>query len=245
MKANRPKLWALLVLVLGGAGAFAATQGAPAEAADHLDPPNRVHSTPVGAPTDDREADIADVFAWTNGAAGASQTTTLVMSFDGPNMPAELSAVPCDPDVLYQIHIDTNGDPTDGTPTFEDEHTINVRFGADADSHCFVEASFASASGVTPIYGGTITGATEHVLARGAVRVQAGLFDDAFFFDLDGFRMLLDTGMLSSFYSLTHPGEQHDSFAGLNTPAIVVEFPTSALGASGAIRVWGSTARHD
>ncbi len=236
MKANRPKLWALLVLVLGGAGAFAATQGAPAEAADHLDPPNRVHSaTPA---TDDRAADIADVFAWTNGAAGASQTTTLVMSFDGPNAPADLSAVPCDPDVLYQIHIDTNGE-TAGD--FGDEHTINVRFGADTGDHCYVEATFASSG--TPIYAGAIRGATEHALARGEVRVQAGVFDDAFFFDLEGFRTLLATGALTSFYSLSHPGMSRDFFAGLNTPAIVVQFPTSALGAAGAIRVWGSTSR--
>jgi hypothetical protein len=94
-------MWALLVLALGGIGAFAATQGARVEAADHNDPPDRVK--PGTATTPDRASDIADVFVWANGT-GSTQTTVFAMSFDGPNAHGA-HALTCDPDVLYQFHI--------------------------------------------------------------------------------------------------------------------------------------------
>jgi len=280
MQALRPKLWAPLVLVLGGVGAFAASQGAPVEAADHNDPPNRVHNT-ASPSTDDREADIADVFAWTSGT-GAAQRTTLALTFDGPNTPAALTAMPCDPDVLYQIHITADGGicpvsvfvdpdtfpcntpsaghpcgqytPTGGSPTdcsaeFGDMHTINVRFapnGAASTATCVVQAEFAGLDGATPIAPAPVVGAVETNITAGMVSLHAGLHDDAFFFDLAGFQQLLATGMLSSLMG-------NDSFAGLNTPVIVIEFPTSAITHSthslfaptspNAIRVWASTSR--
>jgi len=280
MQALRPKLWAPLVLVLGGVGAFAASQGAPVEAADHNDPPNRVHSaTPT---TDDRHADIADVFAWTRGS-GTTQTTVLAMSFSGPNTPAALTAIPCDRDVLYQIHITADGgicptsvvDEGDGMThactgavagtdcghymigstttqchaTFTDMHTINVRFapnGAAATATCVVEAEFVGGDGATAI-SPSIAGMVETNLTQGTTQLYAGLRDDAFFFDLTGFQgVLTDTAhSLGNFHNM-------DTFAGMNTPVVVIEVPTTAIAHSahalpgaGAsyIRVWGSTSR--
>ncbi|MFO0684875.1 MAG: DUF4331 family protein [Sandaracinus sp.] len=237
MKANRPKLWALLVLVLGGAGAFAATQGAPAEAADHLDPPHRTNpaAVPTGT-TADRAADIADVFAWTTGTDPATSHTVLALTFDGPNLPADLSALPCDPDVAYQLHIDTNGSLGDST-TFADEETITVRFGTDDADHCMVR--FEGIPGTTI----PLEGPIETTLSRGgatpSVQAFAGLRDDHFFFDLTGFQATLTSLSLSNV-------NDRDFFAGQNTPAIVVEFPTAALALGTApIRVWASTARHN
>lgn len=227
MKANRPKLWALLVLVLGGAGAFAATQGAPAEAADHLDPPHRTNpaAVPTGS-TADRAADIADVFAWTDGTNPATSHTVLILSFDGPNLPADLDGVPCDPDVLYTLHINTSGDP------YGDDETIDVRFANDGADHCFVQ--FQGIPGTSQ----SLEGQVETTLSRGDVQAFAGLRDDAFFFDLQGFQDTLMTGALANV-------SDRDSFSGKNTPAIVVEFPTAALTlGTNPIRVWASTARH-
>ncbi len=286
MQALRPKLWAPLVLVLGGAIAFAASQGAPVEAADHNDPPLRVHSTPTGAPTDDRASDIADVFAFTRGT-GSAQTTVLAMSFDGPNAPSALTAVPCDRDVVYQIHITSDGGicpamVDDGTGTLvactgadathpcgqftpsggsamdceaahADMHTINVRFapnGTGSTATCVVQAEFASAPGAAAISATPIAGAVETELTSGSIHMYAGLRDDAFFFDLAGFQQTLAMGSLQ-FHSIVSTGTA-DFFAGLNTPVIVFEFPTSAITrATGALpptgtvfRVWGSTARY-
>lgn len=290
MQALRPKLWAPLLLVLGGAIAFAGSQGAPVEAADHNDPPLRVHTPPSGASTDDRASDIADVFAYTRGT-GTSQTTVLAMSFDGPNAPSALTGVPCDPDVVYQIHVTADGGvcptnvdgdacmspsasepcghytPAGGSPMpcapgFTDTHTINVRFalnGTGASASCVVQAEFAAAPGATAISATTIAGEVEDSTltnAAGDVHLYAGLRDDAFFFDLAGFQASISSSPPTlSFYSLSHPGEWADFFAGLNTPVIVLEFPTSAItgaAATGALdptthhvfRVWGSTARY-
>jgi hypothetical protein len=232
MTGNRPKLWALLVLVLGGAGAFASTQGNHVEAADHLDPPHRVNPAdpPAGAgAAADRAADIADVYAWTTD----DDHLVLIMSFDGPNAPDALDGVPCDRDVLYEIHIDNNIQPFMGTGA-EDEFTIQARFGEDDVGNCMVQ--FSGVPGITA--GTTLEGAVEHTLTRGDVQAFAGLRDDAFFFDLQGFRTTVSTGTLSFV-------NDRDFFAGQNTPAIVLEFPLIAVSPTDeTIRVWGSTSRH-
>lgn len=282
MQALRPKLWAPLVLVLGGAGAFAASQGAPVEAADHNDPPNRVHSTAFGMPraaTDDGAADIADLYVWNNGT-GSSQHTVIALSFDGPNPATPAFDLPCDPDVLYQIHITADAicptqiDDGGGTlvtctgqsaaepcghimpattpitcaPIFTDMHTINVRFAqvGGSTSDCYVQAEFAADTGLTPIAANPVVAMLEDdTVSSGGVQLYAGLRDDSFFFDLQGFQdVLAGTHMLSSIHM------DRDSFAGMNTPVIVVEFPTSALtrnthaiGSATGYRVWASTSR--
>lgn len=232
MKKNRPTWWALLVLGLAGAAGLASTSGTYVEAADHLDPPLRTNPAdpPAGAGTAaDREADIADVFAWHTGS-GATGTITTVLSFGGPNPPAADQAVPCDPDVVYQIHISSDAD-------FEDEHTIEARFGTDDLDNCFVRVTgapgmMASEEIVVPVeYDASLN------VPSGVVRVHAGLHDDAFFFDLEGFRTTVMTGTLSFV-------NDRDFFAGQNTPAIVVEFPLLAVSpANERFRVWASTNR--
>ena len=275
MQSLRPRMWALLVLVLGGAGAFAATQGAPVEAADHLDPPNRVHGA-VAPAVDDRAADIADVFVWNRDNAG-TQNTVLALSFDGPN-PAGAHALTCDRDVVYQIHLTADGGicPTmadDGSGThnvacsapaaghpcgqvtlaaggtancnasFADMQTINIRFAQNGMLGCVVQAEFVGGDGAAPISATAIRGAVETNIVSGNVSLYAGLRDDAFFFDLAGFRATLTSGTLSFTGA--------DFFAGQNTPVVVLEFPTSAIARSAhalpptgtVLRVWASTAR--
>lgn len=224
MTSHRPKLWSLAVLALGGISAFAATQIAHVEAADHLDPPARTNpmNTPPGT---DRAADIADVYAWHQGT-GADARLVVAMSFAGPNAPVAGQRVSCDRDVLYTIHIDNDGDGVG-------EHNIEARFGRDSNMNCLVQFSNVPGSA------GPIVAATEHTLTRGPVKVYAGLRDDAFFFDLQGFRETLAMGTVRM-------QSDRDFFAGMNTSVMVVEMPlTAALATPVApIRVWGTTQRH-
>lgn len=231
MKKNRPTWWALLVLGLAGAAGLATTSGTYVEAADHLDPPARVSpdTTMGGTATPDREADIADVFAWHTGT-GTTGTITTVLSFAGPNPAAADQAVPCDPGVVYQIHITNDADA-------DDEFTIEARFAEDDAGNCFVRVTgapgmVAGDEIVAPVeYNGSLT------VPSGVVRAHAGLHDDAFFFDLQGFR---DSLSMSSLEFVA----DRDFFALQNTSAIVVEFPLLVVSpANERFRVWASTSR--
>jgi hypothetical protein len=73
----------------------------------------------------------------------------------------------------------------------------------------------------------------------GGGRTTAGLYDDPFFFDLDGFKgsvLGADNGRQLC------DGDEVDFFLGLNISAIVLRVPNEALGGDGqAISVWAST----
>lgn len=229
MTRIRPALWATLVLILGGVAGLAATSGNHVEAADHLDPPARVSD---GA-TPDRAADIADVFAWHTGMGAAGRVTT-VLTFAGPVPGAADQAITCDPDVLYNIHISNDAD-------LDDEFTIDVRFAEDSLGNCFVRVT-----GVPGMTGNMVV-PTEIATTRGDVDVFAGLRDDPFFFDLEGFQ---DTvAALSNTQPDAPDGllmtNDRDFFENLNASSIVIEFPLLAVSSDSAtpFRVWASTAR--
>jgi hypothetical protein len=189
-------------------------------AADHLDPPMRTNPDSGGM---DRNADIADIYAWHQGE-GANRALVTALTFSGPNNAAANQAVACDRDVLYTIHIDNTGD---GMP----EHNIRVRFGRDDRMNCF--ARFEGVPGLSA----PVVTRTESVRNTGGVRLFAGLRDDPFFFDLVGFRETLAMGM-PRFVN------DRDFFARKNSSAIVVEVPlAAALGAGTTLRVWATTGR--
>jgi hypothetical protein len=232
MTQHRPTLWALLVLAIAGGAGLAATSGNHVEAADHLDPPARTNPDSGGT---DRNADIADVYAWHTGS-GATGRVTTVLSFSGPNAPSATQEVACDRDVLYSIHLSNDAD-------LDDEFTIEARFGLDDLGNCFVQISGAPgmAAGTSMIV------PVEVATTRGDVDVYAGLRDDAFFFDLVGFREMVDgldgTPAYPAGMGLRMINDR-DFFAGLNTSAIVVEFPLTAVSPTNqSFRVWASTAR--
>jgi hypothetical protein len=129
---NRRRTLALVAAAgLATAGGLA-LRSSRSHAADHLDPPTRTDPAAVMAGTNaDRNADIADVYAWHQGTS-PNQTLVLALSYAGPNAPAAGQAVPCDRDVLYSIHIDNSGDA-------RAEHTISARFATDSTNrNCFV-----------------------------------------------------------------------------------------------------------
>ncbi|MEO6387238.1 MAG: DUF4331 family protein [Croceibacterium sp.] len=208
-----------LPLALGGAGLAAAfvllTPGIGILAADHLDPPSR--TDPAMDSTPDRPADIADIYAW-----HTSTSVILALTFSGPQ--ATTLPATYDRDVLYGINISNAGATTDT------EIPIRIKFGQDGANQYGVDVS--GIPGVT----GDITGPVETIITKDGVKVRAGLYDDPFFFDLQGFRNTLATGNLAF-------NPNRDFFAGQNLTAVVIEIPRDRIEAGSRLDIWASTAR--
>jgi len=205
---------------------IAGTWAARSYAADHLDPPARTNPSAGG---ERRTADIADIYAWHQGD-GAARKFVTALTFNGPEMPTPTQSQACDRDILYTINVSNDAD-TDA------EVTIEARFGADDQGNCFVQ--FSGIPGVT----GSVIARTEHVTTVAAdTMVFAGLREDPFFFDLDGFRAI----------PAPEPGPnglggftRDDFFEGQNDSTIVIEAPYAAVAgtADAPIKVWATTAR--
>ncbi len=206
----------------GGAGisalaAMILVPGQLALSADHLDPPAR--TDPAVDSTPDTPADIADVYAWSD-----ATNAYFAVSFAGPQAPG----VPAfyDRDVLYTLNIST------AAPATSSEVNVTFRFGG---------ATNGTGSGISvenlPGVAGPIVGPVESLLTRDGVRVYAGLRDDPFFFDLQGFRDTRSSGTLMF-------NNTRNFFAGKNDTVVVFEIPKTRLGGnSNAIDVWSTTAR--
>jgi hypothetical protein len=187
----------------------------PTRAADHLDPPAR--TDPDVDSTPDMPADIADVYAW-----HTASSVIIAVTFSGP----QSTALPAsyDRDVLYTINVSNDSVAT--TP----EYKIETRFGQDGAAN---GVQIAGLPGVT----GTIVGPVESNLNKDGVLARAGLFDDPFFFDLQGFRTTRSTGVLSF-------NKNRNFFAGQNLTAIVLQIPRARLeNGTNPIRIWATTAR--
>lgn len=184
------------------------------EAADHLDAPARTDRD--FDPTPDVPADIADVYAW-----HTPQFFNVALTFAGP-APAN-SAGNYDREVLYTINISNEGLATDA------EFPIRIRFGRDGQA---VGVKIENVPGA----GGTIIGPVETDLQQNGVTARAGLFDDPFYFDLQGFRTTRSTGSLSF-------DNTRDFFRGQNDTGVVIQIPRAAVDKGVPIRVWATADR--
>lgn len=219
---------ASLMCALGiGLGVWAATR-TNVEAADHLDPPARVNpmNDPPGT---DRAADIGDVYTWHYTDGDGNQKLVLAMVYAGPNPAAADQAGTYDADVLYTFHIDEN---EDGTA----EHRIHARFGQSASGNWGVQLE-----GVPGADAAQIAGPVEYVNRIPGITdgfFYAGLREDPFFFDLQGFRETTAMGTLRF-------DNTRDFFAGQNSSVIVLELDADDFtpGADDSINVWGTTGR--
>ena len=181
---------------------------AVALAADHAEAP--------GAASDPA-ADIADFYAW-----HADGSLYAIVTF-APLTAAGGSAT-YDADVLYTIHIDSNAD---NTPDID----VELRFGQNGAGEWGVQALNL------PGADGAVEGAVESNITSGSATVYAGLRDDPFFFDLDGYLTTLSTGTISFDAS-------NDSLAGTNITAIAVQMDaTTASGGNDQVQLWATTAR--
>jgi hypothetical protein len=200
------KTLALTTAGLLAAAAVATWNAGDVVAADHAEAP-AVQAAPA--------ADIADFFAWqTDGGAIASVITFAPLTAAGGNFT-------CDNTVLYTVHTDFDADNVS-------DQQVHVRFGTTDGGDCGMQVTVVG--GLNP---GVLEGATETVLNDAALGLTAwaGLADDPFFFDLQGYQDTLATDTLA-FTGV-------DAFAGTNVSAIVVEFPANPTAPQ--FQTWATT----
>ena len=207
--------------VAGSATAIAAAllfvPGAPNFAADHLDPPSRTDL--AVDPTPDLPADIADIFAWY-----ADDTVRVIVTFGGPNNPNRPASF--DRDVLYKISIST------ALPADTPDVVIRARFGPGKNPNEW-GVRFEGVPGVT----GAIEGPVETTLVKDGVKARAGLFDEPFFFDLQGFRETRSMGKIRF-------DNRRNFFDANNDTALVLEIPKDRFAsATTPLEFWITTSR--
>jgi hypothetical protein len=197
-------------------------------AADHLDAPG------LTSPGGDAALDISDVYAFRT-QGGKSVLVLNVNGFTAPGKQALFASgaprVAKTKKVAYTLRIDNDGDAVPDV-------NLRARFGR------------ANAAGVQPL---TLARNGKRVLkgrssAFGRTRINrshrysvfAGVRDDPFFFDLDGFVNILSNEPGKSFIGCTEP--RTDRFAGTNVSSIVIAVPPGKLTDKGStIGVWGTT----
>jgi hypothetical protein len=190
------------------AGAVLAT-ALPALAADHAEAPGTEA---------DAAADIADLYAWHS----AEGTLVTALTFAGLSAPGDMAIY--DPEVLYGIHIDHDADN-------QADIDIWARFGQDDQGNWGVQVIDL------PGTGAPVSGPVEQVIPVPGGKLYAGLRDDPFFFDLQGFTDTVTTGVLSF-------DSSRDSLAGTNVTALVLEMDLgSALEGSESLQIWATTSR--
>jgi hypothetical protein len=189
-------------------------------AADHGD----------GAASTDEVADIASLYAWHT----ENGTIVTVLTF-APFNEAGGSAL-YDPEVLYGIHIDNNGD---NTPDID----IWARVGQNSEGEWGLQvvnlpgasaAADADLCGTAPGHCGPV----ETVIDTGSnTRMYIGYRDDPFFFDSEGYNQSLTEEMWAF-------DVNRDHFAGLNVTALVLEMNAEAAsGDSDNLQIWATTSR--
>jgi hypothetical protein len=185
-------------------------------AADHLD------GTAVSA---NGAVDINDLYVFEGSDAGNTILTITLNPAAGV-----ISGTTFDSGAEYLFLVDTDADAVE-------DMTLAVTFDDPVDG----EQAFTVTRDGTTIATGT-TGATAAI--DGGGQAWAGLVDDPFFFDLEGFSQLkttlLDAGTLADAISLICDADPDTNFfAGFNGSAIVLELPDAELG--GEIAVWAAT----
>jgi len=167
----------------------------------------------------DAALDITDVYVFDSG----NNRTAIVVCWAGFNdsRPQPDTAALYDPNALYTIHVDNDGDNLA-------DHQIYWRYGISADDQWGIQWT-----GI-PGTDGAVSGGVETIFDAGALaRVWTGWADDPFFFDAGGYLMTVATGIISF-------DPTRDFLAGLNVTAAVIEVDTDALTGGNPIQVWAT-----
>lgn len=228
---KRAILAALAATALTAAALAAVVTGGPrpSAAADHVDAPGL---TPPGG---NFQLDLTDVYAW----RARNGNTVLAMNVNGLTAPGKrpvfASGVPNvsrTKAATYWLRVDSNGDAVSDVD-------LGVSFSK--PNAAGVQTMTVTRNGKRLLAGKTSPGKAVTVNREGAVRAYAGLRDDPFFFDLDGFINILSKEAGKSFLGCT--GARTDFFAGKNVSSIVLELPAGMLTRSGStmIGVWSAT----
>lgn len=194
------------------------TAGVPALAADHRDSP---------VVDDDPAADINDVYMFRDPADKTK--LVLVLSTYPLVNPRFATSYQYDPDVIFQIGIDLNGDGAN-------DRFVTAQFSPltnGAGSLQTVTVTLPGGKKVT----GNVTQPTIQtpepkptIISQDGIKVFAGQRDDPFFFDLVGFNRVVAKINATSVNG--GPGQadpslftHKDAFAGFNIEALVIEAP--------------------
>lgn len=207
-------------------------------AADHAESPG-VDADPAG--------DLADIFLFIS--PENPNRLVGVMTFGGRPAPrSRTDIVYCDPKLIYVLNIGR----ANAAGAFTNTPVIKVvaRFGKSDTGRCGVQLENV------PGAGGTFSGPTETILtSSGGVRAFAGMRNDPFFFDAEGYN-----GMVAAFDSAAPAGgylvnsfglgtrARRDSFANRNITLVVFEMDVNAVapavgGVRPKIQAWATTAR--
>ncbi len=191
----------------------------------------------LGPPLGDQRLDLCDLYAF---QSPSDPTRTVIILNANP------SADALHPDAIYRLAIDNNGDLLNdiafsyvfSTPQ-NGKQTVNVFVAKGA------EAQSVEAVGTKIISDAEVSfGATPNIVESGGYTFFAGARSDAFFFDYDGIKNLFDTSGGRKFTAPHMEGGKSpwtgkDSNTEANVFSIVMELPTSELGANPSIRIWG------
>ena len=235
------RVWLVAAVAIAGIGSLVAVRATVGS--DHQDTPE-VELSP--------RMDINDVYAF----PGASDDRiVLVMTTSSPLTPAQTPTAVFDPNLLYQLKIDNNGDATEDLVlqfTFEgtgSNQRVRVRGPVRPDMTGTRNSVASSGSEMVGNFNTTFGSAS-------GIQVFAGPRDDPFFLDLEQFfRIIPDrrpvSGPLSqlpeqpSASAFRPAGQAVDYLRGLNALAIIVELPESMLTAGGTpkLGIWGTISR--
>jgi len=221
---------AVLSVALSAGVAIALTSGpSGAGAADHLDAPGL---TPPGG---DVRLDLTDIYAF-RAAGGRTALVLNVNGFSDPGRQATFAtgvpSVAATRRVSYNFRVDNNGDA-------REDVLLSVTFGNPNKQG--VQKLQVRRNGKLVLTGKTSSFGRVVVNKGKGIRAFAGMRDDPFFFDLQGFLNILSTDPGKSFLGCT--GSRPDAFAGKNVSSIVLELSPSLLTRKGSsnIGVWATT----
>jgi hypothetical protein len=199
----------------------------------------------------DPAADITDIFAWTS--SDMSHVNLVMDVFPSATANSKFSDA-----VQYVIHTRSKAKFTDAA-TSEKAADVICTFDSSQKISCWAGGSYVTGDASSP------SGLTS---ADGKMKVFAGLRDDPFFFNLDGFKavatavnmaapnltfdpsgcpqldMATSTALVTQLSTAPGGGAAQDHFAKKNVLAIVVSLDKTLVTTGGPIvNVWGSTRR--
>jgi hypothetical protein len=190
----------------------------------------------LGPPLGDQRLDLCDLYAFQS--PHDPERTVLILN-------ANPNAGPLHPDAIYRLAVDNDGD-------FLNDLAITYVFAPPEDGRQRFDAYIATGEPArSPEPGGTKVvdgaevsfGRVANVVTAGDYTFFAGSRSDAFFFDYDGIKNLFDTRGARNF-TAPHLGGKSpwthvDSNLEANVFSTVIELPTSELGPSPDVNIWG------
>jgi hypothetical protein len=190
----------------------------------------------LGPPLGDQRLDLCDLYAFQ--APTDPARTVLILN-------ANPAADALHPGAIYRLAIDNDGDCLNDiafsyvfSPPEDGKQTASVFMARGAES-CSAEAVGTKIVADIDVS----FGARPNIVAVGGYKFFAGARSDAFFFDFDGIKNLFNTEGGRNFTAPHVGGESPwtgvDSNTEGNVFSMVLELPTSELGAQPEIRIWG------